>query len=54
VLVALAFYFLITPIGLIMRLIGRDPMNRAFDRSANTYWIARDPRTSASQYFKQF
>ena len=53
VIIAVVFYLLITPIGLIMRL-GRDPMNRAFDRSATTYWVPRDSKTPAARYFKQF
>ena len=54
VIIALVFYLLVTPIGLIMRLLGRDPMNRAFDRSATTYWVPRDSKTPAARYFKQF
>jgi hypothetical protein len=54
VIIALVFYLLVTPIGLIMRLLGSDPMNRAFDRSATTYWVPRDSRTPAARYFKQF
>jgi Saxitoxin biosynthesis operon protein SxtJ len=54
VIIALVFYLLITPIGLMMRLLRRDPMNRAFDRSATTYWVPHDPSTPAARYFKQF
>jgi hypothetical protein len=50
----IVYYLVITPIGLAMRLIGRDPMQRRFDRSAPTYWIARDPEPAKERYFKQY
>ena len=48
------FYLVITPIGSIVRLLGKDPMRRRFDRSAASYWMARDPRAPAARYFQQF
>jgi hypothetical protein len=36
------FYVILTPIGLIMRLFGRDPLHRKFDRKATTYWEKRE------------
>jgi hypothetical protein len=55
VVLALVYYLVFTPIGLVMRLIGYDPMRRLFDPEAGTYWIARDPKASdAKRYFRQF
>jgi len=48
------YLLLITPIGLLMRLVGYDPMKRRFDRSAETYWIRREPTQDTNQYFKQY
>jgi hypothetical protein len=49
------FYFgLITPLGLIFRLIGRDAMRRRFDPDASTYWIPHQQATKAERYFQQF
>jgi hypothetical protein len=42
IILTLAYFLVITPIGLIMRLFGRDPMRRKFDRSASSYWIPVD------------
>jgi hypothetical protein len=39
----LLFYFTVTPIGLIMRALGKDPLRLRFDRGARTYWIDRQP-----------
>jgi len=55
-ILATVYYLVFTPIGLIMRLVGHDPMARKFDPAAETYWVARprqatiDPR----RYFRQF
>ncbi len=50
-----AFYFLLlTPLGLIFRLIGRDPLCRKFDLNAKSYWLSRQPPKGPEQYFHQF
>ena len=54
VLLGSIFYLLFTPIGLLMRLCRYDPMRRKFDRSVDTYWIARDSAKDKKTYFKQF
>ena len=54
VVLAAVYYLVVTPIGLAMRLIGRDPLSRNFWPEAETYWIARRPRRETSQYFRQF
>ena len=40
-LLTAVFFLLITPVGLLMRLAGRDPMRRKLDPEAPTYWIPR-------------
>jgi len=54
--VALAgvYFLVITPIGLAMRLAGRDPMKRAFDRTLSTYWEPYNPNRGQERYLKQF
>ena len=37
------FYVVITPIGTLMRLAGKDPLRLKFDRGADSYWIPREP-----------
>ena len=41
--VALVFYLAVTPTGLIMRALGKDPLRLKWDARAASYWIARDP-----------
>ena len=54
IVLGLTFYVLISGIGLIFRLMGRDSMTRKFDKSAKTYWIRRKPITDMGRYFRQF
>lgn len=37
------FYLAITPLGLLMRLTGKDPLRLRLDRQSPTYWISRTP-----------
>ena len=54
VLLALIYYGVLTPTGLLLRVLGRDSMNRQFDRAAKSYWIERERRGDVSRYFRQF
>jgi hypothetical protein len=36
------FFLTVTPIALIMRWLGKDPLHRQFDAAARSYWIERD------------
>ena len=53
-LLAGVFYLVLTPIGIIMRLCGYDPMRRKFERQAPTYWLTRQSGEDTERYFKQF
>jgi len=53
-MLAVIFYGCMTPIGLFMRLIGRDSLSRKIDRAAETYWVAREPTLDTKRYFRQF
>jgi hypothetical protein len=41
ILLTVFFMVILTPIGLIMRLLGKDLLNQKFDRSAQSYWVKR-------------
>ena len=51
---ALLYYVIFTPIGLIFKLIGRDAMKRHLDRAAPTYWEPYTPDHSPEAYLQQF
>jgi ABC-type uncharacterized transport system permease subunit len=48
------YYLVFTPIGLLLRATGRDPLGRRFDRAATTYWSARPSAADKARYFRQF
>jgi hypothetical protein len=54
VVLAVVYYLIVTPIGLVMRLMGRDPMQRRFDPGATTYWTPRKQEEGTERYFRQF
>jgi len=54
IVMTILFYLVITPIGLIFKIIGRDPMNRRFEPQAATYWVRRHPPADVKRYFRQF
>jgi hypothetical protein len=53
-LLVVIYYGVITPFGLAMRLVGRDPMQRKFDRDRATYWVKRSDVAGPERYFRQF
>lgn len=54
VIIAVIFFLIITPVGLVFRLMGRDALTRRLDRNARTYWVDRPPVDSVERYFRQF
>jgi hypothetical protein len=53
-LMAAIYYLAVTPIALIMRATGRDPLNRRFDRNAKTYWTPHERSDDIGRYFRQY
>lgn len=43
VVTAALFYLVFTPVGLLMRLTGGDPLRLRFNPNAKTYWIKKQP-----------
>jgi hypothetical protein len=54
VLLGIAYYLVLTPVGLLMRLFRYDPMTRRFEPDAASYWIERRPADDKKRYFRQF
>ncbi|MFH1883796.1 MAG: hypothetical protein ABIL62_13955, partial [Planctomycetota bacterium] len=53
-LLAIFYFLLLAPLGLIFRLMGRDALCRKFDATAESYWLSRQEPESTEQYFRQF
>ena len=52
IVMALIFFLVVTPIGIFMRLIGKDLLNKKYDKNISSYWIKRDKSTGTMK--KQF
>ena len=52
IVMSLVFFLTVLPTGVIMRLLGKDLLNRKIDRSAPSYWVKReDPVGSMHNQF---
>jgi len=55
VILSIVFFVVMTPIGLIMRLLGKDILDQKIDRQKESYWIKRSKSDgSAEGYERQF
>ncbi len=52
-LLGVFFYLILTPIGLVMRLFGRDSLHRKFDKKASSYWVKREPAEFRPERYEQ-
>ena len=43
VVLAVIYFGVVTPTGLVLRALGNDPLRRRREPDAETYWIRRDP-----------
>ncbi len=52
IILAIVFFFVVTPIGLILKIAGKDPLRMRYYKNISTYWIARleQPGTLKNQY----
>ena len=53
-LMAVIYYGVLTPIGLVLRLCGKDPVEKEIDSGRSSYWVEHPTKTDASRYFRQF
>jgi len=55
VILTILFYFIITPIGFLMKIIRRDPLKLKWDSSVSSYWEDREKKISEKiDYERQF
>ena len=51
VILTIFFFLVLTPVGLLFRLLGRDALTRKIDRGASTYWLKKEyPIADRSRY----
>ena len=49
IVIALLFFLIVTAVGLLMRLAGKDSLRRRGPRQGDSYWIVRDPPGPAGE-----
>jgi hypothetical protein len=49
---AVLFFCVVTPTGLLLRLIGKDVLRLRFDKAAASYWIPRSPPGPVAESLK--
>jgi Saxitoxin biosynthesis operon protein SxtJ len=54
VILLAVFLFVVTPVALLLRVLGHDPMQRRFDSSAQSYWVPHQAAGDPRRYFQQF
>ncbi len=48
-ILALMYYLVFTPVGLVMKALGRDPLRLKFNKNAESYWVKR--KREAAEFF---
>ena len=55
VALAIVYYLVFTPVALLLRLLGRDPLERGFEPEAESYYfVRRRVESDPAQYFRQY
>lgn len=52
-ILALLYYLVITPVALVMRALGKDPLRLRHDRNVVSYWIERPRREFTRQSYER-
>ena len=51
---SLAFFVVVVPVGLVFRVVGRDPLQLKIDRGASTYWQPKKQPRDVRSYFRRW
>ena len=54
VVLAVLFFGLLMPLGLLFRLLGRDPLNRGWPGRQDSYWQKKPTADKPERYLRQF
>jgi hypothetical protein len=53
-ILAMVYYLVFTPLGLLLRMTGHDPLKRVLKRSQETYWEPRPDDRRPTDYLRPF
>lgn len=51
---AVLFYGLFTPLGLLLRILGRDALGLKLDPELETYWVSKETSDDPRRYLQQY
>ena len=54
VFLSIIFFIVITPTGIVMRIFGKDTLDKNIDREKDSYWIDKVQEDNVSAYEKQY
>ncbi len=54
ILLGVLFYVFFTPVAVVFKLIGRDPLDRKIEKEKSSYWVPRKHDTDKKRYERQF
>jgi hypothetical protein len=49
----IVFYLIFTPIGILLKLFGKDPLNQSIDKKASSYWIKRKQAAFSKESYER-
>jgi len=52
-ILSILFYLVLTPIGVVTRLLGKDFLNQRLDKEAGSYWIKKEKRPLDKERYKK-
>ena len=52
-ILSLMYYFVFTPIGVVMRMFGKDFLHKQFDKNATTYWIKKEQKVYVKERYEK-
>ena len=47
IVMAIIYFFIVTPTGIIMKIFNKDLLNKKFNKSLKSYWIKREKKVSS-------
>ena len=53
IILTLLFYFVLTPIGLVLRLLGKDLLSKSASSSQESYWVKKDLSNIANDQYRK-
>jgi hypothetical protein len=52
-ILCILYYCVVTPIGVIMRLLGKDLLDQRWEKEASSYWIKKDRKDFDKEQYKK-